>query len=491
MKNAKYSNLTLAILLLSPVAGFGQKYLEPLVRSVPRAVEGAAAKNLTQNAAADAANRVAVATTGADVDPLALSGVDAAWLRSWQFGKVPTVTVHYGPMGLADISPMMVPTPGEIFIDGRMYIPFTQGVSKDYQYSERDGIDATWLSTPAYEEMDNKARLENLTYKTAILRAQARSQRFYSSLHSETVEGEIPFSRILPSQRLDRLYVLVQHGQTFENEVVNIVRAAKQKYPTRPIVFATEYVWDNSTKVIPVSGENPSTLLRVVGNEEEQPGTLRMARTQQELEKISDGDYQRYPFLQEIVKEGVVIVGIEPGTSLANAVVEEMALFTELPKGFIASMGIGMLEAYFQNLSTSEGGMRLRNQRWEDNLVSISQQYPDALIIVMGGAKHLSAAEVYSVPNLTQSGGKSFSIMLFEQNIKNIVSPIVSGLEDRTYQQFLQQSEATKGQTPLRYILSLKKPSTDGARTAQDIENSKRAVGADVLVIFPSSEKKW
>ena len=55
MKNAKYSNLTLAILLLSPVAGFGQKYLEPLVRSVPRAVEGAAAKNLTQNAAADAA----------------------------------------------------------------------------------------------------------------------------------------------------------------------------------------------------------------------------------------------------------------------------------------------------------------------------------------------------------------------------------------------------------------------------------------------------
>ena len=310
-------------------------------------------------------------------------------------------------------------------------------------------------------------------------------------MHSELVEGEIPFSKILPSEKLDRLYVLVQHGQTFEDEVVNIVRVAKQKYPTRQIVLATEYVWDNSTSVVEASGENSSSLLQIVGKEEEQPGALRIARNQQELEKISDGDYQVYPFLQEIVKEGVPVIGLEPGVSLVNAVAEEMSLVTGVSKEFLASIGPGMLEGYFQNLSTSEGGMQLRNQRWEDNLGRVSQQYPGALIIVMGGAKHLSAAEAYSVPNLTKSGGKSFSIMLFDQKIKDYVSPLVSGLEDRTYNQFLQESAVTRGQTPLRYILSVKKPSEDGTYTVQDVENAKHAIGADVLVVFPSSKSRW
>ena len=179
------------------------------MRSVPRAVEDAAVKSVTQNTVSGAVNRATVTAAQTAMDPLALSGVDKAWLRSWKWGKVPPVTVHYGALGIADISPMLVPTPEEIFIGGRMYVPFTQGTSEDFRFSERDGIDATWFSTPAYEQMDNNARLENLTYKNAILRAQARSLRFYSSLHSELVEGEIPFSKILPSEKLDRLYVLV------------------------------------------------------------------------------------------------------------------------------------------------------------------------------------------------------------------------------------------------------------------------------------------
>ena len=481
MKQKKYSLLLLLGMFLWPQVFWGQKVVKILGEGSLKAAERGASTLFESNVAKAISSQVSRNVPQAAALP-AIKGIDPAWVRAWQAGKIPPVNVLYGER-TAHLTSFPPPPQVEIMIGKEYFSPFTQGVSPLYEYGEQNALDTSWIATPAYEQMNDFIRRENLLYKTRIVRAQVKNKHFYASLRSQVVQGEIPFRHILPSQRLDRLYVLVQHGPQIEAQIVSLLRAARQKYPQRPIVLATEYVWDNAGRILPTDGADPSLLLRVA-DRKGQEGALRLARNQQELENIAEGDYDLFPFLRYAIDDKIPVVGLEPGHAFSFIVVKEMAQAYHVSPQVIASFVTpDTLEEYFRGLSASEVGMRLRNERWEENLVRIEEQFPGALIVVVGGAAHLSYAEKYSVPNITRRGGKSFSVMLIGQEGRDVVSPLFSGLDERLYEQFMRLSQSDPNS--LYYILSLKEPRAESLHTEQDVQEARRTIGADTIVVFP------
>ena len=240
--------------------------------------------------------------------------------------------------------------------------------------------------------------------------------------------------------------------------MVNWVRAIKRKFPTRNIYFATEYVWDTT---IPRTAEDiaPIKILR---------------NKQQLLLHLEEADYHRYSFLQDVIDEGVPVVGIEPTSAMIAEVYQEagIQLYDEL------------LYQRFENLATSEVGLAKRNKIWEAHVRQIREQDPDALVVVCGGAQHLAYSSSYSLPQLLEDL-KGFVIMQVNRSGKESINPILSKLEDRSYQQFVREAARSADRTDARYVLTFKSPTDEGARTPENLATFKRVVGADVVVVVP------
>ena len=449
----KHFIFTGLIFVLGPSLGFSQKYLEPIILGMPRALEKAAARSVTQKA------------LSVTLPALTEEFLVEAGLPSLHFDDL-NVNYLYGPKpsipNRVAFEPLVFP-PAVTDAVGKNKVPLSPAAALQEERFTR--LFNTTLSVeqfPVNGPLDKDFTALTVSNHAGQIDIVASLRKeFYSSLRSDLfhpLREDFPYDRYVPSQNLDVIYLGVAHYGHVENNIVNWVRAIKRKYPTRHIYFATEYVWDTS---IPRTAEDiaPIKILR---------------NKQQLLLQLEEADYHRYSFLQSVIDEGVPVVGIEPTTTMLAEAYKEAGvhLFDEL------------IILRLNNLATSEVGLVKRNQIWAEHIRQIRAQDPDALVIVCGGAQHVAYSSSYSVPQLLKEL-KGFVIVQLHRLGKEALNPVLSQLEDRTYQQFVREAARSADRTDAHYVLTFKSPTEEGPRTSENLTSFKRAVGADVVVVVP------
>ena len=443
------------IFVLVPTFGFGQ----PLVNNLMRGLGKAAVKEAV---IPGVAKQVIPAVTS---DYLLKEGV----LSTAAFDDV---TVDYfrnskpNSPSIVTFQPITYPLEKNIVIGDKHSVLVPPSLAEDAHFFNKSNLFLlSEKNFPNYAGIDEKNAYNNVKFQVKLADDITRFLRkeFYSSLRTELVGESFPYEKYLPSERIGMIAIGVQHGAAVEQDAVNWVRAIKRKYPTRHIYFATEYVWDSQSP-------HPSSYLP--------PLKILRDADQLKAQLLSEEDFYNYSFLQEVIEEGVPVVGIEPEMSLLAAVGEET--------GF--DLTDELLYIRYQQFATSAAGMEFRNKKWVEHLHQIRQQDPEALIIVYGGAEHMSYSSVYSIPRQFEQDN-CFTILQIESDGKKLISPLLASLEDRLYQQFVRRDASRVG-PDTRYVLTFKEPSENGPIPPQ-LSMFKDAIGADVLVVFPSSEKGW
>lgn len=446
-KQRAMQTLCEAVFLLTPLLGFGQKYLEPIILGVPRVIEDGAVKSLTQNAL-----RPAVP---------ALTGKFLT-----QAGVLPSL--HFDDLNVNYLYSSKPSLPNRVVLEPVFYPEETTHLlgKNEVKLSPAAGLYEAQIMQHSLSEklFPVSGPLDkDLTASAARNYAQqidviaALRNEFYASLHSELFQDFFPYERYLPSQKPDIIYLGVAHAPAVESDMVNWVRAIKRRYPTRNIYFATEYVWDT---LVPSSAQEVA------------PVKILRNKQQLLLQMDAEEDYQQYHFLQDIIDEGIPVVGIEPTVALLAQVEKEAGLHLHDELLFVR----------FENLATSEVGMALRNKIWAEHIRQIRAQDDNALVVVCGGAQHVTYSVRNSLPYLL-GDLKGVVILQVTRRGKEALNPILSQLEDRTYQQFMRRDARRVGPDS-RYVLTLKSPQA-GQGPSANLDYFRRAIGADVTVIVP------
>lgn len=316
----------------------------------------------------------------------------------------------------------------------------------------QDGIEVQWrMNTGALEKEwfplatpKNDALMVKSLQKMAtdLSRFQMRENRIISNL-SSAVYTTIPYENYLPDD-VDYLFVGEIHERArVQREVVDFISSLPKKYPNRPIFVATEFIDDQHW----LSKEDAEIL----------PDVL-IVRTQGELKRMLGTLYNQLPELQELLSAGFPLVGLEPQNLIINRVFDELGItqYDASNREFYS-----MLHSY----ATSEEGVRLRNERWAQHLAQLKEKYPDALIVVYGGAFHMAYQLNHAVPNFVQ--GKKFVTFFMTPGGLGDINPLFKYLwADKKLQKEFHRSYSAK------MVTSWKHPTPH-----------KTLLGADLTVI--------
>lgn len=309
---------------------------------------------------------------------------------------------------------------------------------------------ALWKGNEMMVEASLNNSIENI-------RAVAEDPAFYHTLHTDVFDGTVPYHRFLPAKAVDYIYVgEVHYNYKVQEELLRFLHVVKNRYPTRNIYLATEYVWET---------RDFSHL------DEELP--LALATNQAQLEMLMGTDYAKptSAFLKKAIDMGIDVVGLEPCMAMRF----ETQMHTQVTDPV-------RLRRLRHTYSASALGMQQRNEKWILHINQIRKMDPDALVVVHGGAAHVSAHNLTAVPH--QLEGSSFSVMLFDQRAKEISNPILARMEDEVFME-RQFDEAKEG----KYVISLKKPDGSAGRTPEDLEVYKESFGTDVVVFVKDAPK--
>lgn len=362
---------------------------------------------------------------------------------------------NIGGVGKADILKVLPDGKGvyvnigdskEVFIPGALvdYIP--------YLYQLSSGASLSKVSFPALWQKNEDMLAQSLDYSMRLLMTVKNNEAaFHGSLRSHVKDGTAAYYDHLPATGVDYIYVGEVHlNPLIQEELLQLLQEIKSRYSKRHVYLATEYMWD---------AYHPSTL------KDDLP--LALANDKKDLLNIMGKEaYVNNFFLHKVLELGIPVVGLEPRFGMANE----------------ASVHSGItdparLYRKTQQLSLSEVGLGARNDRWVDHIEKIREQDPKALVVIHGGAQHTSLQNLFSVSNKLK--GKFFSIMLLDQRGKDITTPTLALLKDQTFldREFVQAKEG-------KYLLYFKKPNLSVGRTPELLDDFRRAVGADLVVVL-------
>ena len=211
---------------------------------------------------------------------------------------------------------------------------------------------------------------------------------FYVSQHQEqlnqnvssaAVQGKIPYADYIPEK--ERLVLLGEiHGQKWiRQEIISLLEQLKRKTPTRPIYYASEFLFADSDSAIHLLEKADIDAFKVVPQEYD-------------------------AFFQRILQTGVQIVGLE--TAELRLKKEEVAL----PPWQTARIW----KAF------SPVGMYNRNLYWAQRIKKILEENPTALVVVHAGISHLNYNQIHSLPRLL----KELDPFVMEFSLEASINPI-------------------------------------------------------------------
>ena len=379
-----------------------------------------------------------------------------------QNGKVQgEVRYNFGGIGKAEVRPVPQPQSMEVFVGGKEELSFlvkpelVDFTPYFFQLTDKAVLDET--AFPHLWEKNLEILEKSLKHSMTLTESVINNPLFYQSLQGILVE-KTPYlptkdraTGLLPSSPIDYVFVgEIHYNPLMHEELLELLRAVKAKYPSRNVYLATEYGWE-SNDWLDVFFDLPP---------------LAKATNQKELrELLGDSKYVELKFLHDAINEGIPVVGLEP--RLASLQYVSM----ELPGKPSSSRALARMKEF----ATSAYGLKWRNERWIKHIEQIRKEDPNALVVVHGGAQHTSFHELTSVAN--QLKGKSFSVALMDERGREMNNPVYATLED---QQFIWHHFESAYEN--RYVLAFKKPDVSKGLTPENLELFKQALGADVVV---------
>ena len=232
-----------------------------------------------------------------------------------------------------------------------------------------------------------------------LQRFQAQQRLITESLKDKLYTGKIPYENYLP-KNVDYIYVGEVHEHPrIQQEIVEFITSLPKIYPNRKIFVAAEYVPD-AHYTAPINGDLPDLLF--VENKEHLADLLGTA-------------YPQAAHLEKVLDSGISLVGLDP----ANLIVHQIA--QEMVEAGIQKNADLFLAAY-DKINGSDFGMSMRNNVWRQHIAQLRERFPDALIVVYGGAGHIAYQINNSVPNLVKHN--SFVTLFLVPQMLSQANPI-------------------------------------------------------------------
>ncbi len=302
---------------------------------------------------------------------------------------------------------------------------------------------------PNYARLDEQASERWLRNVINNFEKWAPHETEFLKYLKDEVYQTIPWEKYLPTEPVDFIFAGEAHNNyDVHQSIFQLVKALRKQNPNRRMIFATEYVGDTLEKS--TFADHPATVL---------------LRTKEELNRALKG--RKGPVLQileDVMDLGIDLVGIEPDSALVDAFLKERGL-TEMTEAEMKN---------FYIFARSKVIVKERNRKWVEHLEDLHAQYPDALIVVHGGAAHMNRNTLFSVPNLLKE--KSFVVQNLPIENLHRISP--------SFYQEICTTESPESfvKAEAKEVISFKPEFYQLAPDMQELY--KKAWGADVIVTF-------
>ena len=409
---------------------------------VPQIVEGAARAvgESTTQAMAGNIGRALVRQVPLTAEEMALLPVNGS----------PTHSICYqlvNEPGIAEIDPTQ--KYGQVTLT-KFNLPLSKMLSHNIKWIHYNyGLTLPEELFPNYARLDEQASERWLRNVVNNFEKWAPHETEFLKYLKREVYQTIPWENYFPTEPVDFIFAGETHRDyDVHQSIFQLVKALRKRNPNRRMIFATEYVGDTLEKS--TFADRPAPVL---------------LRTKEELDRALKG--RKGPTLQileDVMNLGIDIVGIEPDSALEDAFLKERGL-TEMTEAEMEN---------FYMFARSKVIVKERNRKWVEHLEDLHAQYPDALIVVHGGAAHMNRNTLFSVPNLLKE--KSFVVQNITMENLVYISP--------SFYQEICRTESPKSfdKAEAKKVISFKPEFYQLAPDMQELY--KKAWGADVIVTF-------
>lgn len=234
------------------------------------------------------------------------------------------------------------------------------------KFAELDAVLSTYF-LPDTRVANARMLAENEALKEKMVRRWVE-QDFYAFQQAEPLRNRVvyraeqnpDYTSFMPSSAKLILVGESHYQQLVIDEVITLLYQLQDRYPGRPIYYASEFIY-----------ANPSVGMQVL-------------RTPSEIERYTAGNLFYWEASGRAFDTGVNVVGLEDPELLYSRNLSP----NETP----------FLESEQAWKSISPAGVRERNAFWTEIIRDIYEEAPDALVVVHAGSGHTNYTQLNALP---------------------------------------------------------------------------------------------